>query len=147
MPRIAAGVDAVVTGGPLSLADIARSAMLASDLVVIPVQPSPYDVWATGGLIDLADKARVVREDLDVRFAVSRKIANTVIGRGATKASAAWPMPVLSSQITRRVACAESAATGGSVLESAPGSAASLEVRSLVGEVTALTVGIGSAAA
>ncbi len=147
VPRIAAGVDAVVIDGPPSLADIARSAMLASDLVAIPVQPSPYDVWAAGGLLDLVDEARVVREDLAVRFVVSRRIANTVIGRDVTEALSAWPVPVLASQITQRVAFAESAASGLSVLESAPASAAAAEVVSLVGEIAGLTLQAGRAAA
>lgn len=147
VPRIAAGVDAVVIDGPPSLADITRSAMLASDLVVIPVQPSPFDVWAAGALVELADEARVVREHLDVRFVVSRKIANTVIGRDVTTALGQWPVPILESQITQRVAFAECAASGVSVLESAPRSAAAAEVRSLVGELTGLALGTGRAAA
>lgn len=147
VPRLAAGVDAVVIDGPPSLADITRSAMLASDLVVIPVQPSPFDVWAAGGLIELADEARVAREHLDVRFVVSRKIANTVIGRDVTTALGQWPVPVLESQITQRVAFAESAASGVSVLESAPRSAAANDVRSFVEELTGLDLETGRTAA
>ena len=147
VPRLAAGVDAVVIDGPPSLANIARSAMVASDLVVIPVQPSPYDVWAAGDLVELVAEARIDRDQLDARFVVSRRIANTVIGRDVTEALGEWPVPVLETHITQRVAFAESAATGLAVMESAPGSAAAGEVRSLVREVMALTAGSRRAAA
>ena len=147
VPRLAAGVDAVVIDGPPSLANIARSAMVASDLVVIPVQPSPYDVWAAGDLVELVAEARIDRDQLDARFVVSRRIANTVIGRDVTEALGEWPVPVLETHITQRVAFAESAATGLAVMESAPGSAAAAEARSLATEVMALVTNIRRAAA
>ncbi|MCY4607899.1 MAG: AAA family ATPase [bacterium] len=147
LPRLAATVDAVVIDGPPSLANIARSAMLASDLVLIPVQPSPYDVWAVGDLVELVDEARLDHDSIDARFVVSRRIANTVIGRDVAEALGEWPVPVLETHITQRVAFAESAATGLAVMESAPGSAAAGEVRSLVREVMALTAGSRRAAA
>ncbi|MCY4608076.1 MAG: AAA family ATPase [bacterium] len=147
VPRLAAGVDAVVIDGPPSLANIARSAMVASDLVVIPVQPSPYDVWAAGDLVELVAEARIDRDQLDARFVVSRRIANTVIGRDVTEALGEWPVPVLETHITQRVAFAESAATGLAVMESAPGSAAAAEARSLATEGMALVTNIRRAAA
>ena len=36
----------VVIDGAPRVNELARSAILASDLVLIPVQPSPFDVWA-----------------------------------------------------------------------------------------------------
>ena len=147
VPQLAQGVDAVVIDGPPSLATIARSAMLASDLVLIPVQPSPYDVWAAGDLVELLEEARIDHDHLDARFVVSRRIANTVIGRDVAQALGAWPVPVLETHVTQRVAFAESAATGVAVLETAPGSLAAAEVRSLAGEVMALVSGVGRAAA
>jgi len=147
LPRLAATVDAVVIDGPPSLANIARSAMLASDLVLIPVQPSPYDVWAVGDLVELVDEARLDHDSIDARFVVSRRIANTVIGRDVAEALGEWPVPVLETHITQRVAFAESAATGLAVMESAPGSAAAAEARSLATEVMALVTNIRRAAA
>ena len=147
VPRLAAGVDAVVIDGPPSLANIARSAMLASDLVLIPVQPSPYDVWAVGDLIELVGEARIDHDHLDARFVVSRRIANTVIGRDVTAALGEWPVQVLETHITQRVAFAESAATGLAVMETSPGSVAAMEIRALVAEVSALTADMGRAAA
>jgi cellulose biosynthesis protein BcsQ len=32
--------------GPPRVYDVARSAIRAADMVIIPVQPSPYDVWS-----------------------------------------------------------------------------------------------------
>ena len=46
LPSLAEGYDRVIIDGPPRVYDVARAAIMASDLVLIPVQPSPYDVWA-----------------------------------------------------------------------------------------------------
>ena len=131
LPRIAAGCDLVVIDGPPSLADISRSAMLVADLVLIPVQPSPYDVWAAQDLVDLIDETRIYREELDVRFVISRGIVNTEIGRDVSAALAKWTVKVLSAHVSQRMAFAESAATGSTVLETAKASPAAKEIEAL----------------
>ena len=131
LPRIAAGCDLVVVDGPPSLADVSRSAMLAADLVLIPVQPSPYDVWAAQDLVELIDETRVYRDDLQARFVVSRRIVNTAIGRDVSAALAKWSVPVLPAHVSQRVAFAESAAAGSTVLETARTSPAAREIEAL----------------
>ncbi len=44
-PALARDADHVVIDGPPRVTGIARSALLAADLVLIPVQPSPLDGW------------------------------------------------------------------------------------------------------
>ena len=139
LPRIAAGCDMVVIDGPPSTTDISRSAMFAADLVLIPVQPSPYDVWAAQDLVDLIEETRVYREDIEVRFVISRRIVNTAIGRDVTAALAQWPIPVLPAHVSQRVAFAETAATGSTVLEAAPGCPASREIEALRDAISAVT--------
>ncbi len=139
--RIAAGCDLVVIDGPPSLADISRSAMFAADLVLIPVQPSPYDVWAAQDLLGLIDETRVYREDLEARFVVSRRIVGTAIGRDVTAALAEWSIPVLPAHVSQRVAFAESAATGSSVLETAKASPAAREIEALRDAIAAVFLG------
>src|SRR5216117_3731823 len=46
-PEIARNKDFVIIDGPPRVAARARSALLAADIVLIPIQPSPYDVWAS----------------------------------------------------------------------------------------------------
>ncbi len=131
LPRIAAGCDLVVIDGPPSLEDISRSAMFAADLVLIPVQPSGFDVWAAQDLVDLIEETRIYREDLEARFVVSRRIVNTAIGRHLPEALAKWSIPVLPAHVCQRVAFAESAATGSTVLETAKASQAAREIEAL----------------
>ncbi len=53
----------VIDGAP-RVYDVARSAILASDLILISVQPSPYDIWAAKEIVDLITEVKVFRENL-----------------------------------------------------------------------------------
>ena len=57
-----ANKDYVIIDGAPQAADLAISAIKASDIIIIPVQPSPYDIWATSDLVDLV-KQRIEMTD------------------------------------------------------------------------------------
>ena len=131
LPSIASDYDVVLIDGPPRSNDIARSAILAADLVLIPVQPSPVDVWATDATVKLVQEAQTWREDIRAAFVLNRRIANTAIGRDVVDVFADQPFPVLLQAVTQRVAFAESFTRGLSVLEAEPLSAAASEIKAL----------------
>lgn len=138
LPKLAADYDFLVIDGAPRVSDVARSAIMASDLVLIPVQPSPYDVWAAKEIVDLVTDVRVFKENLKSVFVINRKITNTAIGRDVTEALSEYELPVLKAQVCQRVAFAESAGRGQTVLETAPESIASQEIEALTTEVMEL---------
>lgn len=125
----------ILIDGPPPVNELARSAMMAADMVVIPVQPSPYDVWAAKDIVDLIQEATTYRENIKSVFVINRKIVNTAIGRDVTEALAGYAIPVLKTHVGQRVAFAESAANGGTVLEQDPANLASQEIRALTDEL------------
>lgn len=133
--QIGHGYDHIVIDGPPRVTDLARSAIMASDIVAIPVQPSPYDVWAAGDVVQLIDEARAYKDALRAVFVINRKIANTAIGRDVTDALAGWPVPVLASTVGQRVIFAEAAASGRAVYEVDAGSQANAEVEAVTAEL------------
>ena len=132
---VAQGYDHVVIDGPPRVTDLARSAIMASDLVMIPVQPSPYDIWAADEVVKLIAEARVYKENLKSVFAVNRKIANTAIGRDVGEALAAYQVPVLKATITQRVVFAEAVTQGKSIFEIDPNGPAALEMLAVLEEL------------
>jgi chromosome partitioning protein len=129
------GYDYTIIDGPPRVTDLARSAIMASDMVLIPVQPSPYDVWAAEEVVKLIEEAKVYKPDLKSAFVVNRKIANTAIGRDVGEALAAYQVAVLSSTVTQRVIFAEAAATGQAVYEVDGAGPATAEMEALVTEL------------
>ena len=57
-PELARRADHVVIDGPPRIAALARSALLAAERVLIPVQPSPYDLWASAEMVALIREAQ-----------------------------------------------------------------------------------------
>ncbi|MFQ1780898.1 ParA family partition ATPase [Aeromonas veronii] len=133
--QLARDYDHVVIDGPPRVTDLARSAIMASDVVLIPVQPSPYDIWAADEVVKLIDEARIYKENLKSAFVVNRKIANTAIGRDVGDALAAYQLPCLSASITQRVVFAEAAAQGRSVQEIDATGPASVEINAVAAEL------------
>jgi chromosome partitioning protein len=138
LPGIAKDYEFVLIDGAPRVNDLGRAAILASDLVLIPVQPSPYDIWAAADIVQLVREARQFKPELKVAFVVNRMIARTAIGRDAAAALAQFEdVPVLAARLVQRVIYAESAARGLAVIEAAPTSEAALELKNLVKQVLA----------
>jgi chromosome partitioning protein len=122
--QISEGYDHVVIDGPPRVTELTRSAIMAADVVLIPVQPSPYDIWAAEEIVKLIEEATVFKENLKCGFVVNRKITNTAIGRDVINALASYPVPVLNATVAQRVVFAEAAAQGRAVYEISEGPAA-----------------------
>ena len=136
---LARDYEHVLIDGPPRVTEIARSAILAADRVIVPVQPSPYDVWAAHEVVTLLNEAAIYNENLISAFAVNRKIANTVIGRDVREALAKYDVRTLATTITQRVVFAEAVAAGQGVQERDPTGPAATEIDALTTEITELT--------
>jgi chromosome partitioning protein len=128
--------DFVVIDGAPQAADLAVSAIKAADFILIPVQPSPYDIWATADLVDLV-KQRIEITDgkLQAAFVVSRAIKGTKMGAEVADALSGYGLPVLNARITQRVIYPGTAALGTTVQDSEPDSDAAHGIHALMTEI------------
>jgi chromosome partitioning protein len=140
-PELARNADMIVIDGPPRVAGLMRSALLAADLVLIPVQPSPLDGWASAEMLSLLTEARIYRPQLAARFVLNRCAARTVIARETAETLADHDPPVLSSTIGQRVVFADAAQTGRLASEIAGDSHAAREIAALVTEILRLGIG------
>lgn len=137
--QIGQGYDHIIIDGPARVTDLARSAIMAADIVLVPVQPSPYDIWAADEVVKLIGEARIYKENLKAFFVVNRKITNTAIGRDVREALAAYPVPLLISSVTQRVIFAEAAAQGKAVFEVEANGPATAEIEAVKDELMELS--------
>lgn len=133
--ELSKGFDHVLIDGPPRVTDLARSVIMACDLICIPVQPSPLDVWASEEVVKLLNESLVYKPTLKSVFTINRKIVNTAIGRDVAFALAEYAFPVMESAIAQRVIFAETAAIGKSVFDQEPNGQAAAEIQALVREV------------
>ncbi|MFG1282929.1 MULTISPECIES: ParA family partition ATPase [Xanthobacter] len=137
-PELARDADMVVIDGPPRVAGLMRSALLAADLVLIPVQPSPLDGWASAEMLALLSEARIYRPELVARFVLNRCGARTVLARETAETLADHDPPVLVSTVGQRVAFAMSAQSGRLVGELDEGGPAAREIIALSAEIAGL---------
>jgi chromosome partitioning protein len=142
MPSLGQGYEWVIIDGPPRVGDLARSAIAASDLVIIPVQPSPYDVWAAQDIVDIINECLIHKPQLQSRFLINRLFSNTTLGGEVADALASFEIPVLKTAIRNRTEYAKSAKAGLTALESDPSSQAAKEIHALIQEVSGLFEGV-----
>lgn len=132
------GVDAelVILDTPPELEDAATAALRLADLALIPVTPSPLDLWATADAVEVAQKIRRERDGSAplVSLVPYRLIVGTVLARDLPGVLSHHGEPVAPG-IAQRVAVTEAAIVGQTVPEFAPESPAHEEFRALARHV------------
>ena len=135
--KLAVGHTYTVIDGPPHVESISRSCIVASDLVLLPIEPSGLSTWASDLTVRQIREAQEIKHNLKCGFVVSRKIGNTVIGREIRALAAEQNIPILTAEINQRVAYAESLTMGRTIFEWAPGSFAAQEIEKLTEEILA----------
>lgn len=133
LPHIVGDHQLVIIDGAPQVTRLAAAAIKTSDLILIPVQPSPYDLWAAADLVDLVKTRMSIDDNLRAAFLVSRAIKGTKLSGEVAEVLKGYELPVLNSGTTQRVAYASTASEGKTVLSEA--SAASDEIRAIRTEV------------
>ncbi|MEM5583994.1 ParA family partition ATPase [Roseibium sp. AS2] len=108
----------------------AKPAIDAADFVIVPVQPTPVDLWATSQTIELA-----AREDTPALLVLNRvppRASLTAEMAGAIDTSG---YDTLTARLGNRTVFAAAMGRGSTVTEVAPSSKAALEVNALIDEL------------
>lgn len=131
----AANYSHVVIDGPPRAESLSRAVIIASDLVIVPIEPSGASDWASEITVRQIREAKQYKENLKSVFLVSRVISGTVIGRTIREHVAAHSMPLLEASVTNRVPFAEALTMGKTIFEWAPQSAAAREFTTVMQEI------------
>lgn len=124
------GHGVVIVDSPPAVDEDARRAVRGADLVIVPVQPSPPDLWAATGTLRLAaeERRRAV-------LLLNRAPASGSLRAAAEAAIAEAGWARLAAVLGNRVAFAAAFARGAGVTESAPRSPAAAELAAVVEEM------------
>ena len=138
LPRVATSYDHVVIDCPPRHGEIQRSALMVSDVVILPCGPSAADAWALTTSVELVSEARALRPALGAFIVITRKQGHTALSKGARDVLTQTGLDVLATELGYRVAFAEALGAGLGVTTYAPRDAAAAEVRALTDEILAL---------
>jgi chromosome partitioning protein len=128
----------IVIDAPPAIGEITRSVLEVSGLAVVPIGPSPLDIWSSQETINLFQEVKKGHRNLKGMLLICRKIARTRVGREAREAIEIYDMGIFQSEISQRIAYVEAMISGLSVLRHAPNSDAAEEIRNLCEELALL---------
>ena len=125
----------VVDGAPLEV-NMSVATIKCADIVLIPVQPSPYDIWAVEDLVDvIKERQSITGGKPKTAFVISRQIKRTTLGNEVRDALTDYQLPVFEHGTFQRVIYAKAAADGKSVIDAEPEGDAAKEVYLLIDEL------------
>lgn len=125
----------ILIDSPPALEKITVDILKTVELAIVPVTPSPLDIWSANETIKLVQTVRKRNKGLKSRLLVYRKIPGTRIGREAHEALTNYGLEVFKTEISQRIAYVEAMNTGLSVVDYAPQSKAAGEIRALADEL------------
>lgn len=122
--------DIVLIDSPPQIDTEARLAVRAANLVLVPVQPSPPDIWAAEGTLKLA-----ASENRQAAMVLNRVPAQGKLPEAMAAKLTRDGAPLLNTTLGNRTAFAAAFAEGLGVTEAAPRTAAADELRALLAEL------------
>lgn len=112
-----------------------QSALLVSHLAIIPLQPSPADLWATRGVKALIQQVKVVNEDLRAVILPNR-IQRTSLSKAIVAELDNFGIPVMKSRLSNRTAYQEAVLSGSTIAGlGRDAKAAAIEVAAMTDEI------------
>lgn len=131
--------DFIVVDCPPGLESLSpQSVLLVADLVIVPMPPSPADLWACLGAKRLIERGMDLNPTL-IAVILPNRVVRTSLSNAIMKELSEFGIPLMSSRLTNRTAYQEAVVSGVSV--SALGrdaKAAADEVKALADEVLVL---------
>ena len=140
VPAVGQHYDCVVIDGPPRVNELTKSAIAASDLVLIPVQPSPFDIWAAQDIVDLVNECSAFKPGLLVRFVINRLFVGTRLGAEVQDALRGFSIPVMNTVIHNRTEYAKSIRLGLTAMETKPSGPAARAAAALAEEIRTLLI-------
>jgi len=138
LPKIT-NADYAIIDGSCRNHEVLASAIKAANLVLIPVQPSPYDVWGTSDFAELINARRTATNGIPlVAVIINRVITGSKIGADANNALQNLNLPILQTKIAQRVVYPNATSLGKTVLDIEGDNKAIAEINSLVNEILQL---------
>lgn len=135
---VAANYDFVLIDGAAKLEDMVAAAVKVSDCVLIPVQPSPYDIWAASELVDGIKTRQDLTDGKPVAaFVVTRRIEGTKLGDEVRTALDEYDLPVFKTAVTQRQTYPQTASEGRTVFDGT-NTKAQEEIEAIISELLSL---------
>jgi chromosome partitioning protein len=124
---------------PAADSPVPQSALLVADLALVPIIPSPLDMWAAVGIREVISTVSDLNEDLRARLIINQCQPNTTLAQEALEVLPEFGIELCNTYICQRQVYRQSAVFGQTVHDfGSKATAATEEIEALTDEVLAL---------
>ena len=132
------GYDFVVIDGAPRMTDLARAAIIASDLIIMPMQPSGADIWATDDLKNMIEEAKHFKPSIISAVLLNRVFSNTKLSKEIISSLIENDWSFFDTSIKQRQIYAAAISEGLTIYEMPNNKEAKNEIESLIEEILKL---------
>jgi chromosome partitioning protein len=129
--------DIVIIDGTPSISKLVSTILILGDIVLIPLKPSGFDIWAIEKFLEKYEQAKALREDIQAYFVLNEYQDNVVFDRSSQDAIKELEIPIMKTTVKTRVAYKEAIIGGMGVFEYRDGKAKE-EMVNLTNEIIAI---------
>lgn len=105
----------VIDSPPAASAPVTGSALKLAHLALVPIVPSPLDIWASVRIREAIEAARKKNPDLHARIVLNQLQPNTLMSREVIALLPEFGIPLLSASLRQRTVYRECAVEGQTV--------------------------------
>lgn len=135
IPKAGANYDVVIVDGAAKAERMNVSAVKASDLVLIPIQPSAADIWPVKETVEIIKTRQEVAGRPQGTLVISRAITGTNLASTIGDVLSGIELPLLEARTHQRVAYAEAMGKGTGVMDLNGKDKAAAEIGKMTKEV------------
>jgi chromosome partitioning protein len=135
VPALAQNYQFTLIDCPPANNEIVQSALAAATVALLPVTPSPLDIWSATSFVRLIQDARVTNGRLAAFLLLSRRKPNTSLGVEGKASLELYGLPVLNTEIFERIDLQKAVMAGMAVTQYEPKGKSAHEFQTLAKEI------------
>ena len=132
--KLSGDYDWIIIDGAAKAEKMIVSTIKAADFIIMPVKPSPLDVWAISGLVDAIKARQEITDGMPAAaFLISQSVKGTLLEADVLKALDDYELQTFTTLIHNKQAYPKAMAIGKTALETDGG--ARFEISNLTDEI------------
>jgi len=109
--------DIIIIDGTPSMSKLVSTIMVLGDIVLIPIRPSGFDIWATEKFLEKYEQAQALKEDIKAYFVLNEFNPKVNLNSNIKEALEELEIKTLNSTLRHRIAYEEVCVMGMGVYE------------------------------
>lgn len=110
--RIHNDYDVIIIDGTPSISKLVSTILVLGDIILIPIRPSGFDIWATEKFLESYEQAKALKEDMQAYFVINEYNPRANLNNEIKEALKELDIDTLATTFRTRIAYGEASVMG-----------------------------------